>query len=531
MTVGRTYRFEGKVAEETAAMLKEPSAPVWSEIDLEVFQHLVAPDHYVRRAMNSIDFEQFRDVLAAHYSPDRGRPAEDPVRMLKLEFLQYHDVLSDRQVIARARSDVAYRYFLGLSLKDELPEASSLSIFRGRLGVEGHAALFEELVAQAREHGLVKDRLRLKDATHVIADVAVPTTLALLAQTRDKLLAAAQPLEPLRTAGEQARVEVLRLSTEGSSVEERLATRVTHVREILSWVDELAPPNDADDNRVWQQLVAVRQLAHKILADQDNPKKGDRTLSTVDPDARRAKHGQWYDGYLLDVMIDADSELITAIDVLPANGNEAANAAELVRQEEAAHGNDIEALSIDGVAFQGPVLRELESSEGLGLDVYVPPTAEASSGYFSPQDFTEDPVNETVTCPAGQSTARRQRNTHDTGWAYRFSHGVCAECPLLDRCMQKLPTAHGRKVIKNEYEAEYRRMRAKAKTPRYAEVRRKHPKIERKLSELVRRHGARRARYRGRWKVLPGQLMAAFVTNVKRIGQLLSAPEVAAGMP
>jgi hypothetical protein len=374
----------------------------------------------------------------------------------------------------------------------------------------------------------VKNRLRLKDATHVIADVAVPTTLALLAQTRDKLLAAAQPLEPLRTAGEQARVDVMRLSTENCSVEERLAARVTHLREILGWVDELAPPDDANDNRVWQQLVAVRHLAHRILADQENPKKGDRTVSTVDPDARRGKHGQWYDGYLLDVMIDADSELITAIDVLPANGDEAANAAELVRHEETAHGNDIEALSIDGVAFQGPVLRELESSEGPGLDVYVPPTTEAPSQYFTPQDFTEDPVNKTVTCPAGQGTASRERNVRDTGWSYRFRHRVCAECPLRNRCMPKLPKKHGRTVIKNEYEGEYRRMRAKAKTPQYAEVRREHPKIERKLSELVRRHGARRTRYRGRWKVLAGQLMAAFVTNVKRIGQLLTAPEVAA---
>jgi hypothetical protein len=59
-------------------------------------------------------------------------------------------------------------------------------------------------------------------------------------------------------------------------------------------------------------------------------------------------------------------------------------------------------------------------------------------------------------------------------------------------------------------------------------VRGEHPKIERKLSELVRRHGARRTRYRGRWKVSLGQLMAAFVTNVKRIDQLLSAPKVAA---
>lgn len=77
----------------------------------------------------------------------------------------------------------------------------------------------------------------------------------------------------------------------------------------------------------------------------------------VDPDARCGKHGEYYDGYLLDVMMDADSELITAIDVLPANGEEAANAIALVKHEQQTHGNNIERLSIDGIGFNGAVLR------------------------------------------------------------------------------------------------------------------------------------------------------------------------------
>ena len=48
--------------------------------------------------------------------------------------------------------------------------------------------LFDALVGQARQLGLVKDRLRLKDATHIIAGVAVPSTIRLVAQVRDQLL-------------------------------------------------------------------------------------------------------------------------------------------------------------------------------------------------------------------------------------------------------------------------------------------------------------------------------------------------------
>lgn len=511
-------------------MLSEPAAPAWSECDLDVFEHLIKPDHYVRRAAAVVDFERFRPLLASCYSPDQGRPAEDPVRMLKFGFLQYHDVLSDRQVVERAETDVAYRYFLGLGLDDELPHPASLCVFRGRIGVEGYRAIFEEVVAQAREHGVVRDRLRLKDATHVIADVAIPSTLGLIAQMRNRLLRAVEPFDPLRAEGERARAEMIHASTEGRANEERLAVRVTHLREIVAWVDELAPPAE-EESRDWQTLVATRRLAHKILADQDDPDKGDITRSVVDPDARRGKHGDWYDGYLLDVMMDADSELITAVEVLPGAGNEAADAAELVRHEEEAHGNDVEALSIDGIGFQGVVLRELEDPEGLGLDVYVPPRKEPARGQaaktFASTDFVEDRERNVVTCPAGETSSHGFRDSNGPATIYRFGRRKCANCPLLDRCMNK-PSHHlgryGREVRKNDYQAEYDRARRKATTPEYRAVRATHPKIERKLSELVRRHGTRRARYRGRWKVLRQALMAATVTNVKRLVRLLAAP-------
>ena len=194
-------------------MLPEPSVPAWAEIDVEVFDCLVKPDHYVRRVLELMDFERFRPILARYYSPDQGRPAEDPVRMVKLEFLQYRDTLSDRQVVDRAETDVAYRWFLGLGLDDELPHPTSLCVFRGRIGVEGHRAIFNELIAQAREHGLVRDRLRLKDATHLIADVAIPSTLALIAQVRNKLLRAVEPFDALRAEGERARTEMIHTST------------------------------------------------------------------------------------------------------------------------------------------------------------------------------------------------------------------------------------------------------------------------------------------------------------------------------
>ena len=45
-------------------------------------------------------------------------------------FLQTKDLLLDREVIDKAKTDMAYKYFLDLNPKDNLPNYSLLSVFR-----------------------------------------------------------------------------------------------------------------------------------------------------------------------------------------------------------------------------------------------------------------------------------------------------------------------------------------------------------------------------------------------------------------
>src|SRR5439155_11478865 len=117
-------------------------------------------------------------------------------------------------------------------------------------------------------------------------------------------------------------------------------------------------------------------------------KAGDRLGSAVDPDARTGLHGGYFLGYLFDMAIDADSEIITAVNVLPGNGAEAADAITLIQQEEMAHGNDVAGLSIDGAGYNGPVLRELTDPAGLNLEVIVPPPTPAPRTTFGPERFS-----------------------------------------------------------------------------------------------------------------------------------------------
>jgi hypothetical protein len=54
--------------------------------------------------------------------------------------------------------------------------------------------------------------------------------------------------------------------------------------------------------------------------------------------------------------MEADSDLLCALDVLPAKGDEAANAKALITSEEAVQGNDIATLSMDRIGYRGDVV-------------------------------------------------------------------------------------------------------------------------------------------------------------------------------
>ena len=504
-------------------MLDQPKFYQVTDYDQQVFNTLVPKNHFLNKALSAIPWDEFTEFLNAHYSADLGRPSCPPLVMLKFEYLRYHHNLSDREVISRAQTDVAFRQFFQLSLRAPMPDHSSLCRFRGRLGLEAFRKIFDKVVALARKQGFVKDRLRVKDATHIIGNIAVPSTLALVAQTRDKLLEVAKPFAPTLVVGEEVNLELLRDSTKKLSDLQRLAARVEHLSGMLDWVKEIPAPPDASQNSQWQRLLIQRDLAEKILGDRAQPEQGDKTLSTADPDVRRGRHGHFYDGYMMDILVDSDSEIITQINVLPANGNESMDTVTLLEREQDAHGNEIEAVSIDGAGFSGPLLRKLEDPEGLNVKAFVPIPTERSGNLFTIDDFVENPESGTVTCPAGLESNPGSHSAGHDSTRYRFTASGCRVCALLAKCMKTSPKTCGRTICKSDYLDEHQRAKNRATTEAFREVRREHPKVERKLGEVVNCHRGRRAHYFGIDKVAIQETMAGMATNIKRLVKLTCA--------
>jgi IS5 family transposase len=418
---------------------------------------------------------------------------------------------------------MAFRWFLDFGLHDTIPNHTSDTHFRQRIGAERFERIFQELLTQAREHGLVRDRLRLKDATHLLADAANLQPLALAAQLRDHLLRAAQCFWPDWVAEQQANSETLRQTSAEWPDDERLAARIEQVRSLVSHLNEqIATWSPDADTKAHERLRRLLAIAGKFLDDRD-PDAHDRLASVTDPDARVGKHGAYFVGYLLDVALDPDSELITAVNVLPGNGPEAIDTITLIEQEEQAQGNDVAEVSLDGAGFHGPLLRELSDPAGLNVVVTVPPPQQPERHTFAPERFTLSMVDGRgeVTCPAGQTTRQRERVKDKHASRYTFKPSQCRDCPLRSQCLNHLHGSKGRTVMKNDYDAEYQQVRARAQTAAYAETRRRHPQVERKLGELVRHHDGRRARYRGLLATRVQAFVTALVVNVKRLVKLL----------
>lgn len=489
-----------------------------SQSDQAIFDRLLPVKSPLLDALEEIDWEEFKHLIFACYTPVNGQPAYPPLRLLKIELLSFMYGLSDRQVIERSSTDLLFRYFLQIGIAAPLPDPSTLTRFRSRLGVDNFRKIFDALVGQARKRGLVKDRLRLTDATHIIGSIAIPRTLELLAQLRDKMLKTINALN--NTDAEGFRVKMSSIhdqENDGTDLAARLQSRVLLVRSMLEWLDEylINHPANRDAN-----IIAMRDLAAKILGEQQDPTKNDRTLSIVDPDARRGLHNQYYEGYSMSILVDADSSLCTSIDVLPANADEVRNAVELIKREEAVHKNDIKTLSIDGIGFHGPTLRELENPQGLNIDVITPPRDFTETPGFDSSKFESINDGERLRCPEGHLSQKAGSPKGKLNiLIYEFAPSHCRNCQLRSQCHPTMTdvSRKGRKVRVNEFMPEFVKAREKSMTEHYASVRREHPMVERKFNEIANHYGGRRSRYWGLDKNKIQGLIISFVMNLKTL--------------
>ena len=215
--------------------------------------------------------------------------------------------------------------------------------------------------------------------------------------------------------------------------------------------------------------------------------------------------------------VDTDSQVITAVDVLPGNASDNVGALELVERIEEGTASTVEE-TIGDAAYGDGGTRQAFADAGRTLIAKLP--RRPDSKRFPKEDFEIDLESGTCTCPAGHTTSKLYRmgtRTDRTGRthqlrAFRFDAAVCGACPLKERCVGS-GKGSGRTVSLHPQEAMLQRARALQKSEGYAEYRQRRVVVEHRLARLV-QLGVRQARYFGRTKTLFQLLMAATVANL-----------------
>lgn len=165
--------------------------------------------------------------------------------------------------------------------------------------------------------------------------------------------------------------------------------------------------------------------------------------------------------------------------------------------------------------------KQLAESEAAGTELVGPPLGDSSPQEFKLGDFQIDRERKRTVCPAGQvATKWAARTERDRRKAVhiQFPGLVCADCSLRARCTTG---TGGRSLSLSEHYERVAARRAEAKTARFGERLRARPAIEATLSELMRKHGLRRHRYREDRKRHFENLLKGTACNLKRLTRVL----------
>ena len=470
--------------------------------------------------------------------------------------LQTYDKVSDAEAKARADFDIRWKVALGIEIEDRPFAKSTLQMFRAQLILHDKVReVFEGSLRLARQSGYLKKRgMRVAlDTTYILGRGAVKDTYNLLADGIVKLLrvlaAVANATLPA-WAEAQGYQRYLGSSIKGEAVidwSDRKARRKL-LGEIVADADRLLelarqawvelPETSAQRQSIVDGAELLGQLllqdierqsgdgdvdAHADAADdgvsiRDGVSK-DRMLSVHDPELRHGHKSsrRRFNGHKAAIVVDTDSQLITAVDVLPGNAPDNLGALELVERSEASTGSVVEEAMGDAAYGDGGT-RQTFADAGRRLVAKVPGRPDRK--HFPKDDFHLDLAAGSCTCPAGQVTRTivpAGKRTDGAGRVYRlqafqFDGAVCGVCPLRSQCIAA-QGRKGRRVLIHPQEGMLQQARALQQSAAYDEYRARRVVVEHRLARLV-QLGIRQARYFGRVKTKFQLYLAATVANL-----------------
>jgi transposase len=401
------------------------------------------------------------------YCEDNGRPALDPVVLFKLLLLGYlYGVRSERQLMREVEVNVAYRWFLGLKLRDKVPDASTLSQNRRRRFSEStiYQEIFDEIVELAVKRGLASGTVLYTDSTH------------------------------LKANANKNKYDVAEVKVKA--------------------VDYLAALDTAiDEDRV---AHGKKPLKDKPAAE---PETKEIKVSRTDPDSgymvRDGKPKGFF--YLDHRTVDGRHAIITDTHVTPANVHDSVPYLGRLDRQQERFNFSIRAVGVDAGYAAAAITHGLEERNIYGVIGYRTPTHR--DGYFYKREYRYDEKLDVYICPNGQLLNYRTTNRE----GYRQYHSdpeQCRNCTARHKCTQssnatKVVTRHVWEVSRERMD-QHRLSRVGTRI-----YKRRKETVERSFADAKQLHGHRYARFRGLPRVQQQCLLAATAQNIKKIALML----------
>jgi len=502
----------------------------------QICEGLIPPESFYRK---------FREVVApliqdaqfaAMYCPDNGRPAIPPSLLACATILQFHRNCSDREMEHACAYDLEVKYALGLRLDARPFDHSSLGDFRQRLLANGEEkAVFDQILQRLVDTGLIaRNEIQRIDATHVIADIAIPTMITLIKKGifevlkplqkrhKDTLQHLSQDL-PL---GEYSKAKVNQECPGRHDLERKKRKLVEVVRDART---VLAHTKDrTGDPILTKRVETLRRILRENIEDEEDgttkekpykQKGSDLLVSPIDPDARYGAKSDTkrFTGYKATVTETVSSRFITNITATPGNRPDGEPTVETV-VEQREHGL-VPAKLIGDTAYSDGTYRKALKAHGTELVAPLRTANTRTRSVYPKSMFHYDREANTLTCPAGVTVKQTFTDYQHRLRIFHFPMPACGACARRTECTN---SKDGRRSVGiSDSNEDLREAEVYNRTAAFQADMKLRPPIEGKLSELTRYHGLRRARYRTLVKVRLQCYFTAAAVNIKRWIKLL----------
>lgn len=457
-------------------------------------EHTVPPDHFYRHLESTLDLAIVRDWVADLYAVN-GRPSVDPIVFFKLQLIMFFEgIRSERKLVEIASLNLAHRWYLGYNLDEPLPNHSSLTRIRQRLGLAVFRRFFEHVLDLCEEAHLIWGREVLVDATKVPGNAAVDSLVPRLKVVVDDYL--------VELFGEEDLDEVTPPSDDEPE-------------------PPLLHPEVADDSGL---LVASAQRLDVIETCRLSPDRplspgyerlSHRKISRTDPDAASMamRDGRTVLGYQTHYLVDGGrSRIILHCLVMP--GDVMENQPFLDQFFRTRFARKLHPRRVIGDTAYGTT-ENIRAIEDQGIQMLTPlPEWEKSSPYFLTSDFTYDHERDVYVCPKGTLLVAGWVDLKAERVQYHAPAAACRECPVRAQCTS---LKRGR-LIYRSFHAEYlERVKAYHGTPAFEKAMRKRRVwVEPLFAEAKQWHGLSKFRLRRLPNVNIEGVVIATGQNLKR---------------